>query len=167
MALRCYVHLGLWRLTAGVEGRKQHNEVLNDHWEHLRFLEHGQLFTAVVELHSLLDADSATINLPHLVEALEGQTGAQPLLREALIGAQPAFRGLRILRNAVYAHRTKKKSYVDVFKAAQITPDQLQELVLTCVKIGNELREKVGLEAQAPTSLPVDAYHRMLEQLAT
>ena len=159
--------MGLWRLTAGVEGRKQHNEVLNDHWEHLRFLEHGQLFTAVVELHSLLDADKVTINLPHLVQALEDLKGPRPLLRKALADTHPVFERLRILRNAVYAHRTKKKSYADVFKAAEITPDQLQELVLTCVKISNELREEVGLEAQAPTSLPVEAYHRMLEQLAS
>ncbi len=167
MALRCYVHLGLWRLTAGVEGRKLHNEVLNDHWEHLRFLEHGQLFTAVIELHSLLDADKVTINLPHLVQALEAQKGPHPLLRKALADAHPVFDRLRILRNAVYAHRTKKKSYSDVFKTAEITPDQLQALVLICVKISNELRVEVGLEAQTPSPLPMQTYHRMLELLAS
>jgi hypothetical protein len=166
-ALRCHIHFGLWRLTAGIDGRKLHHGVLDDHWEHLRFLEHGQLFTAVVELHSLLDADKATINLPHLVKALELKKGSKPHLRKALSDAQPAFKRLRILRNAVYAHRTKKRSYADVFKAAQITPNQLQELVLACIKVSNELRVEVGLNAQVPSSRPMETYHRMLAQLAT
>lgn len=120
----------------------------------------------MVELHSLLDADKATINLPHLVKAVEDLNGPQKPLQDALADARPTFDRLRILRNAVYAHRTRKKSYAEVFQGAQITPDQLQELVLTCVKISNELRVEVGLEAEAPTPLPIETYHRMLEQLA-
>lgn len=166
MALRCHTHLALWRLTAGVEGRERHQDVLSDHWEHMRFLEHGQLFTAVMELHSLLDANPATINLPHLVQALEEANGPQPLLTKALDGAKTVFSKLRVLRNNVYGHRTRKKSYGDVFKTAAITPDQLQTLVLTSIKIANELRVEVGLEAQAPSPLPVEFYNRMLLQLA-
>ena len=166
MALRCHTHLALWRLTAGAEGRQRHREVLDEHWEHLRFLEHGQLVTAVLELHSLLDADNSTINLPNLVSEVKKQSGAKPALQDALLSTVATFSKVRILRNAVYAHRTKKKSYADMFKQAAITPDDLQQLVVTCIKIANELREQVGLEAEAPTSLPVEWFERMLLRLA-
>lgn len=166
MALRCHTHLALWRVTAGVEGRARHREVLEDHWEHIRFLEDGQLFTAVIELHSLLDANPATINLPHLTEALEAEQGPQPLIRQALAEIAPTFAKLRLLRNGVYAHRTKRKAYADMFRQAAITPDQLQELVVMAIKISNELRESIGLEAEGPTTLPAEFYERMLLQLA-
>lgn len=100
-----------------------------------------------MELHSLLDANPATINLPDLVEALEEADRPQPLLRKGLDVAQPVFRKMRVLRNNVYGHRTRKKSYADVFKSAAVTPDQLQELVITCNKVANELRVEVVLEA--------------------
>ncbi|MCD1624182.1 hypothetical protein AAG614_03205 [Citromicrobium bathyomarinum] len=166
MALRCHTHLALWRLTAGVEGRARHREVLADHWEHIRFLEHGQLFTAVIELHSLLDANPATINLPHLTDELEAEHGPQTLIRQALREAEATFGKLRKLRNGVYAHRTKRKAYADMFKQAAITPDQLQELSVLAIAITNELREAIDLEAEAPTTLPAEFYERMLEQLA-
>ena len=166
MSLRCHVHLSLWRLTAGAEGRARHRDVLEDHWEHMRFLEHGQLFTAVVELHSLLDANPATVNLPHLTDDLEAMIGPLPIIREALVQIEETFAKLRILRNAVYAHRTKRKAYADIFKKAAITPDQLEDLVTTAVKITNEFRAVIGLEAEAPSPLPVDFYEQMLLQLA-
>ncbi len=166
MALRCHAHLSLWRITAGAEGRERHREVLEDHWEHIRFLEHGQLFTAVIELHSLLDANPATINLPHLTKALEAEQGPQPLIRQALAEIEPTFAKLRLLRNGVYAHRTKRKAYTDMFRQAAITPGQLQEAVEMAIKISNELREAIGLDAEAPTTLPAEFYERMLEQLA-
>ena len=64
MAHRVFTHFELWRVTATVESRKRHWDALDDHWDHMRFLEHGQLVTAVVEIHSLLDANEATVNLP-------------------------------------------------------------------------------------------------------
>lgn len=165
MALRCHAHLSLWRLTAGVEGRTRHRQVLENHWEHMRFLEHGQLFTAVIELHSLLDANPATINLPHLTDAAEAKFGPWPLIRRALTDLEPTFAKLRILRNGVYAHRTKRKAYADMFKQAAITPDQLHELVVAAIRISNELREIIGLEAENPSPLPAEFYERMLLKL--
>jgi hypothetical protein len=165
MALRCHAHLALWRITAGVEGRARHREVLDEYWEHIRFLERGQLFTALIELHSLLDANPATINLPHLTDALEAEHGQQTLIRRALAEIETYFAKLRILRNGVYAHRTKRKTYADMFKHAAITPDQLQDLVVTAIKITNAMREAIGLAAEAPTQLPEEHYVRMLTQL--
>jgi len=167
MAMRCYTHMKLWLVTAGIEGRKRHGEVLEEYWEHLRFLQHGQLFTAIVELHSLLDAHKSTINLPDLIKAHEHMAGPQPDLRQALDDVRPSLAALRLLRNMVFAHRTKSKSYADVFEAAGITPNDLDELALTCVKVTNELRVANGLEAQAPSPLPVSSYERMLKELAT
>lgn len=166
MALRCHTHLALWRVTAMAQGRERHRVVLDDHWEHLRFLQHGQLVTALLELHSLLDAHESTINLPHLVAALEEQKGSLPLLRDALASTRNQFAKVRLLRNSVFAHRTRKKSYNDVFTSAAITPDRLQELVVTCIKIANELRVEIGLVDEAPSPLPVEYYERMLRQLA-
>jgi len=165
MALRCHAHLSLWTLTAGVEGRTQHRVVLEDNWEHMRFLEHGQLFTAVIELHSLLDANSATINLPHLTVSVEAEYGAQPLIKRALEDIEPTFSKLRTLWNGVYAHRTKRKAYADMFKKAAITPDQLHELVVKAIEISNELRVIIGLGAEEPSSLPAEAYETMLLKL--
>lgn len=166
MALRTFIHLGLWRLTAGKEGRERHKNVLDDHWEHIRFLEHGQLFVAVVELHSLLDADKATINIPNLINEVELKFGDQSALREAYDNIRPSFEKLRILRNSVYAHRTRRKSYADMFKLAKITPDELKNISETCIKICNELKVQLGLSPDAPSTLPTETYDAMLRQLS-
>lgn len=165
MAHRAFTHLALWRVTALTEGRERYRAAINEHWEHLRFLEHGQLVAAVVELHSMLDASEATVNLPKLLDEVEAEHGEQQGARAQLRYVQPYLDRLRPLRNAVYAHRTKRKTSREVFAAAEMTPDRLHEMGKTCLLIANDLCLAVGLEPQAPSPLPADWYARMLRQL--
>ena len=162
MAHRVFTHFELWRVTATVESRKRHWDALDDHWDHMRFLEHGQLVTAVVEIHSLLDANEATVNLPHLLSETEAAHGALPSARSELKFQRPYFDRLRPLRNAVFAHRTKKRTNTEIFRGAKLTPNHLTSMSRSCLIVVNELRSAVGLEPEAPSPLPRDSYERML-----
>ncbi len=165
MALRAHVHFDLWWLTASQEGRSRH-PAIGEHWEHLRFLQHGQLAGVVGEIHALLDDDKRTICLPAILRELERQRHIQlPEVARNLKAARPAFRKLQLLRNNVFAHRTAKKTYEDMFKDANIRIDQLKALIALCIGLTNELLGAIGEPFRDPSPLPGEHYAKMLDQL--
>lgn len=165
MAMRASVHFDLWWLTASREGRKEYTAI-DDHWEHLRFLQHGQLVAVVGEVHALLDDDKRTISLPTILTELERHHEISiPSAKAALKEAKPAFWKLRLLRNNVFAHRTARKSYNAMFDDAKMTPDQFRELVNVCVAVTNEMIVALGGQAIEPSPLPREHYAKMLKLL--
>ena len=165
MAMRASVHFDLWWLTASQEGRQEYTAIEN-HWEHLRFLQHGQLVAVVGEVHALLDDDKRTISLPTILDELQRHhkhsiSGAKAALR----AAKPVFRKLRLLRNNVFAHRTARKSYNAMFEDAKMTPDQLRELINVCIAVTNEMLAALGGPLLEPSPFPKEHYAKMLKLL--
>lgn len=165
MAMRASVHFDLWWLTASKEGREQY-EAIDDHWEHLRFLQHGQLVAVVGEVHALLDNNKRTISLPVLLDELQQRHGITiPAARQGLAGARPLFNKLRLLRNNVFAYRTARKSYNAMFEDAKIQPDQLRELTIVCNGVTNDMLAAINGPQIEPTPLPREHYAKMLKLL--
>jgi len=165
MCQRVMAHLDLWWLTAGEDGRFAHQEVLEEYWEHIRFLEHGQLVTAVCELHNLLDGKKNTVNLPSLVKEMDPTGRKFSGARVHLGHVETAFDKIRRLRNNVFAHRTMKKAYNDVFIDAKISPDQLRSSGALCVSVCDELLASLGLDPIFVSDLPQKSYSDMLLKL--
>lgn len=165
MSTRAQIHFDLWWLTASREGRAEY-AAIEDHWEHLRFLQHGQLVAVVGEVHALLDADKRTISLPIIVDEIERHQRLNlAKARTALTLARPIFRKLRILRNNVFAHRTARKSYDAMFLDAGMTTDQLRQLIELCTEVTNEILFATGCEPIEPSPLPKEHYGQMLKEL--
>jgi hypothetical protein len=165
MAMKAKQHFLLWRLTHGVEGHKVHRPVFQEYWEAIRFLQNGQLVAAIVDLHSLFEHRSDTINLPMLVREVE-KLGQSIASRADLDAAETSVAKVRLLRNAAIAHRTRKRSYNDVFTAAAVTPDELGELIDLAIWVSNELLEAIGKEPEGLNPYPVETYSRMFRDLA-
>lgn len=167
MALKAKQHFLLWRLTHGVEGHLEHRPVFREYWEAIRFLQNGQLIAAIVELHSLCERRSDTINLSALVDEVERDPDKSIASRSALAVAEASMTKIRILRNAALAHRTNKASYNDVFSTAAITPDEIAALIEVAIHVSIELLEALGEPAQELSPFPLETYDRMFRDLTT
>lgn len=166
MALKAKQHFLLWRLTHGVEGHRKHRSVYNEYWEAIRFLQNGQLIAAIVELHSLWERRTETINLAGLLDEVEGVIGKPLAGRTALAEAVSSVMKIRLLRNAAIAHRTNKKSYNDVFAKAAITVDQIEGLIDLAINLANDLLEALGADRQELNPLPLETYNRLFRDLS-
>ena len=166
MAMRASVHYDLWWITASTAGRKQYSAI-EVHWEHLRFLQHGQLVSCVGEVHALLDNDRRTISLPVLTDELRRKHGLHVVsAEEKLADIRPLFTKIRLLRNNVFAHRTARKSYDDMFTDAQLKPEQIQAMIQTCIDVANDLLIAIGGPQIDASPSPSESYGAMLAKLS-
>jgi len=74
---------------------------------------------------------------------------------------------VRILRHKAFAHRDVHISYDEVFKLADVKPDELRELTETALNIANRLLTAHGQLEQYFTELPKEAAEEMMKVLAT
>jgi hypothetical protein len=164
MALKAKQHFMLWRLTHGTDGHRQHRPVFSEYWEAIRFLQNGQFIAAIVELHSLCERRSDTINLAALADEVEA-IGADVSTRSQLIEAEGSVAKIRLLRNAAIAHRTSKRSYNDVFMAADITPNEIERLIEITIQVSGDLSDAVGNQREELNPYPLETYHRLVRDL--
>jgi hypothetical protein len=164
LALKAKQHFLLWRLTTGTDGHLQHRPVFQEYWEAIRFLQNGQLIAAVVDLHALCERRADTINLATLIAEMEA--GGRLLDSEKKLSkAQGSIRKIVLLRSAAIAHRTSKKAYNDVFTAANITPNEIQDLIDLTIEITGDLLEVSGKERPDLNPFPLETYRRMFNDL--
>jgi hypothetical protein len=83
-----------------------------------------------------------------------------------LVEATPIAEKVAILRHKAFAHRSAHISYDDVFKIADVRPDQLRDLTDIALNIANHLLLARGLQDQHFTELPREAAEAMMQALA-
>jgi hypothetical protein len=159
LAVRARVHCGLWWTTASAEGRVLFHEALDEHWGAWRFVEHAQLVAFMVTIHNLYDDRSGTIRFKELSRQLGGV--ATDLIAEA----QPLADKVRHFRNELFAHRTDKLSYAEVFKRGNISGNDMIRLAEMGVAIAATMLEARGLPAQPADDLSIAEMARILATL--
>ena len=79
----------------------------------------------------------------------------------ALLVLEAAVKKVRIIRHNALAHRSASLAYDDVFRLANITADELGELVSSAEAVANSLAKAAGVE---PAVMAYYAAH-MLDRL--
>lgn len=166
-AQRCCTLFRLWLETAGNIGRAKHHDALATHWECLRFLEYGQLFGCVVEAHSLLDGHKNAITIPRLIKLARPYGIDTSVAETYLTDAKPITAKLAVLRHKAFAHRTASMEYDDVFREAQISPDEIGAGCAYALRAVNQLLAGRKLPLAPRSDLPEEQYRRMLTLLQT
>lgn len=164
-AERCCTLFRLWMETAGSIGRADHHDAIADHWECLRFLEYGQLFSCVVESHSLLDGHKDAITIPRLIKLARLHGADTGVAESYLAEAAPITAKLAILRHKAFAHRSASMEYDDVFRLAQISSDEIGEGCAFALRAVNQLLAARGRPLAQRSDLPEERYSRMLRML--
>ncbi len=159
LAVRARVHCGLWWTTASAAGRALFHDALDEHWGAWRFVEHAQFLAFMVTTHNLYGDRRGTIRFKELSRQLGGV--AADLVAEA----QPLADKVRHFRDELFAHRTDKLSYGEVFKRGSISGNEMIRLADLSVTIAAAMLEARGLPAQPADDLSVGEMARILAAL--
>lgn len=126
----CY---GVWWVLKGSDTRPKYNDVLNKYLGFFLANIHAQFVAYVVALYRLLETRKDTINLNSLLALIEaeGAVSNETLedIRSRITALHPIWVKICILRNEVYAHKSSENNYDESFKKADITPNQIRDLI--------------------------------------
>ncbi len=170
LAVRARVFLDIWWIYEGAPTRGKYLEAMNRFSEFYRFDPHAHFVAMVMYLSQLFESRSDTLNLPFLIQkaSSEGITVAViDQARSVLEAARPLVSKLMILRSNLFAHRSAKLSYAEVFDLAEITADQLRDLSGSSLRVVNLLGRAVGVGEKLVHALSPAHAEAVLQALAS
>jgi hypothetical protein len=120
-----------WTFKQGLS-RKKYVDTMNNYTMYFQSAIHAHFVAMLISLYRLYENKKDTINIPQLRRLIQKhdpfspQTEAQitALYDEAIL----LWKKVAILRNAAFGHQTNKLSVSDVFKKANVTPNELHDL---------------------------------------
>jgi len=148
LAVRARVFLDIWWVYEGATTRGKYLATMNRFSEFYRFDPHAHFVAMVMYLSQLFELRGDTLNLPSLLENAPSAKVATPVAeqgRSILEAVKPLVAKVMILRSNLFAHRSAKLSYAEVFDLAKVTADQLRELSDAALRIANLLGDAAGV----------------------
>lgn len=114
-----------YSIWLGVEGEGRHLDALNLAPHYHRHVGEAAKRSLVVTLWSLYDQDRKALTVESIIEQLP-----RGILRDRLNErrkiATDGLRGARHLRHNLFAHRNARHSFSEVYRQAQLTPEDLR-----------------------------------------
>ena len=164
---RARIFFDVWWLYEGQATRSGILDAMNEFPDYFRFDSHAQFVAHIVHMAMLYEGRGDTTNLYALKKELIARLDAKALasLDQLFANAQPIEKKVRILRNNVFAHRSARITYDDVFKMAKVTPDQLRELTQISQSIVNVFLATVGHADLEFQTFPVEQLKRLLKDI--
>jgi hypothetical protein len=168
--VRARLFLDLWYYFAEDKSRRKIINIMEDYSEFFRFTPHAYLLSYIIYMAGVFDKTKHTISLTHLVPEMKavghikGQEAGK--VDEYLAEASLIADKVAVLRHKAFAHRSAHISYDDVFKLADVRPDQLRDLTEIALKIANRLLLARGLSEAHVAELPREAAEAMMKALA-
>lgn len=159
LAVRARIHCDLWWSTASADNRVRFHDALDEHWEAWRFIEHAQFIAFMVTIYNLFGDRHGTIRFKKLSEELGG------IAAEQIKEAESLAEKVRCFRDQLFAHRSDKLGYAQVFERAAITRDEMIRLAEAAVRISAAMLEARSLPEQPANDLPIKAIARILDTL--
>jgi hypothetical protein len=129
---------------------------------------HANFVSFVAHLAALFENRSATIN----IESLLGEAGSQGLagetlkeLKSKLFNAKDVSKKVIILRSNLFAHRSSKLTYEEVFDLAEINRDQISELMQTSFEILEPLANHCSVQAPFINDIAVEDLKGLINEI--
>lgn len=167
--VRARLFLDLWFYFEEQESRRKIIDIMEEYNEFFRFTPHAYLTTYVVYMAGVFDKRKGTISLAPLLREVKatGQLKAPDaaIVEALLTKTKPVADKVATLRHNAFAHRSAHISYDDVFKMANVKPDQLRDLTDMALEITNRLLLSCGLQKQFFSELPRQAAQAMMTVL--
>lgn len=139
LTYRAEIFHAAWFAIASREGRERHRVALVDHAEILVMTQAAHMSALVVTLHSLFEVSRRTVNLPGISKQLDDAQAPE------LQACAPIAKKVAKLRHNLFAHRSGRLSKQDIFKLAEITPNDLQWLAFKASAISRVFHRLAGL----------------------
>lgn len=147
-AIAAGLHHEIWWVFRGKDTRPKYIDVINRFVSYFRASISAHFIAMLVALYRLYETRKDTHNIPILLDRLEADRSLAKadidLLRARYASAKPIWIKVAILRNEVFGHRAMDTDVDKAFEKADVTPDELKELVDTTKSLLNELTLKLS-----------------------
>ena len=141
-------HFDIWWVYKEKDSRARYVDTLNDYFNFFKTSLQAHFLSVVVELYKLFETRKDTINFPRLIKLLNENNLLDPDILKKVEAEKRSLKVLwkkiAILRSELFAHTSIDLSYREVFKKAEITPDNIRDLIDRAKKLLNQISE--GLE---------------------
>ena len=133
----------IWWLYKEKESRKRFVDTLNSYPLFFQTSLHAHFVAMIIALYKLFETRPDTVNIPKLIELLERE-GSIPQtviqrIRSEIKQIKPLWVKISILRNNLFGHRSNALDNEDIWKKANVTPNELKRLIVDAKWILNEI----------------------------
>ncbi len=133
----------IWWVLKSSHTRPKYIDVMNRYIGYFRVAIHAHFVATLIALYRIYETREDTHNFPTLLDRLEsdGALGGNVLtsLRAQYRELKPLWVKVSILRNEGFGHRSLERGTEEVFAKADVTGNELKELVERTKSMLNEL----------------------------
>ena len=160
----------IWWVYKSKDTRPLYVEAMNRYRLFFQTSIHAHFVALLVALYRLYETRDDTFNIPSLLTILrvEAQLPGETLdLLEGIYEneGKPLWIKVNILRNKAFGHRSVAHTVEQVFEEAEVTPNELRDLVEVTKKLLNELTHALGRSVHAFNLEAREHTLRLLEDL--
>jgi AbiU2 len=161
----------IWRTYNSPETRPEYVNTMNVYTLFFQTSIHAHFVALLVALYRLYETRLDTYNIPTLIKLLDKQSSI-PAVKIAEIKSsheitKPIWVKVCILRNNAFAHQSAASELSEIFKKADVTPDQQHELVESTKKLLNQASHAWAKTRHAFNLDARDDTLRLLQDLKT
>jgi hypothetical protein len=133
----------IWWIYVEEETRKKYIDSMNKYPLFFQTSLHAHFAALVIALYRLYENNTKTVNIPGLLRIISNdhpfEEKSEEKIAELYEKAKPLFLKVAILRNNAFGHRSSKLTSKDAFAKAEITPNELKQLLETTKELLNEI----------------------------
>jgi hypothetical protein len=170
LVARARIFFDVWWFYESDQTRPGILDAMNEYPEFFRYDSHAHFVSFVVHLASLLETRSDTVNLDALIQEAVATGAVQTTVAsdgEATLASLKSLRrAVMILRSNLFAHRSKSMTYLEAFKMAAVTPNELRAGTESLLGIVNLLLRARGLPEQSFNETSQRHLRGMLDMIA-
>jgi len=135
----------VWRVYTNPPERKEYRATMNRYALFFAISIHAHFVAMLVALYRVYETRDDTYNIPTLLRHVR----REKILPESVIDkldekyktVKPLWVKVGILRNEAFAHKTVEANSDEIFKKANVTPDQVRELIKATKDLLNEFSQ--------------------------
>ena len=161
------LHFDIWWVYK--KSRAKYVDTLNNYLNFFQTSLQAHFMSIVVELYKLFETRKDSINFSGLIKLIEKNNLLEPdTLSKTLSDKkviEDLWKKIAILRSELFAHTRIDLSYNEIFKKAEITPNQIRDLIEKSKNLLNQISESLDKNSYPFELKATEDTVRILENL--
>lgn len=133
----------IWWVYKEKENRRRFVDTLNNYPLFFQTSIHAHFVAMIISIYRIHETRKDTINLHQLIRKLVEQKAISPKdinkIQSDVKLIKPLWVKISVLRNKMFAHRSTALEHNDIWKEANVTPNQFKELIDKSKNILNDI----------------------------
>jgi len=131
----------IWWIYKEQNNRNRFVDTLNVY--HIFFFNsiHAHFGAMIIALYKLFETRKDTVNIPKLIDLIENEESISAIeiirFKDEINKIKPSWKKICIIRNNLFAHKTDNFDQDDIFKIANVAPNEFKEIIDKSINLIN------------------------------